>query len=191
MGAKSDFGRMFGAVKPLYAPLSLLSMRWLDQKGIGDMAAVLWEITGEGGGWNFRFERLFNDWELEEAQRFIVTVGTKSLSQLTGDRIWWNEAKDGSFSVKSSYDVLDIGGQNLVPVKMIWNPIAPTKVGFFVWEVWWGKILTMDQLKKRGYSLASRCPFCGQKEEDMEHLLIHCPKVWELWTTLFSLSEGG
>ena len=21
----------------------------------GDMAAVLWEITGEGGGWNFRF----------------------------------------------------------------------------------------------------------------------------------------
>ena len=127
----------------------------------------------------------------EEAQRFIVTVGTKSLSQLTDDRIWWNGAKDGIFSVKSSYDVLNIGGQHLVPVKMIWNPIVPTKVGFFVWEVWWGKILTMDQLKKRGHSLASRCPFCGQKEEDMEHLLIHCSKVWELWTTLFSLSEGG
>ena len=74
------------------------------------MAAVLWDFTGDGGGWNFRFERLFNDWELEEAQRFIVTVGTKSLSQLTGDRIWWNGAKDGSFSIKSSYDVLDIGG---------------------------------------------------------------------------------
>ena len=51
----------------------------------GDMAAVFWETTGDGGGWNFRFERLFNDWELEEAQRFIDTVGTKSLSQLTGD----------------------------------------------------------------------------------------------------------
>ena len=24
----------------------------------------------------------------------------------------------------------------------------------------------------------------------MEHLFIHCPKIWGLWTTLFSLSEG-
>ena len=42
-------------------------------------------------------------------------------------------------------------------VKMLWNPIVPTKVGFFAWEVWWGKILTMNQLQKRGFSLASRC----------------------------------
>ena len=27
-----------------------------------------------------------------------------------------------------------------MPVKMIWNPLVPTKMGFFVWEVWWGKI---------------------------------------------------
>ena len=107
----------------------------------GDMAAVLWEITGEGGGWNFRFKRHLNDWELEEAQRFIGIVSTKSLSPLTVDRMWWKGAKDGMFSVKSGYDVLDVGWQNLVPVKMIWNPIAPTKVGFFVWEAWWGKIL--------------------------------------------------
>ena len=95
------------------------------------------------------------------------------------------------FLVKSSYDLFDGGRQHLVPVKMIWNPIAPTKVGFFVWEVWWGKILTMDQLKKRAFSLASRCPFCVQTEEVLEHLFIHCPKIWDLWTTLFSLSEGG
>ena len=34
MGAKSDFGRMSGAVKSVFAHLSTLSMRWLDQKGI-------------------------------------------------------------------------------------------------------------------------------------------------------------
>ena len=94
-------------------------------------------------------------------------------------------------SVKSSYDLLEGGRQQLVPVKMIWNPITPTKVGFFVWEVWWGKILTMDQLKKRDFSLANRCPFCGQTEEVLEHLFIHCPQIWDLWITLFSLSEGG
>ena len=99
--------------------------------------------------------------------------------------------KDGMFSVKSSYDLLEGGRQQIVPVKMIWNPIVPTKVGFFVWEVWWGKILTMDQLKKRGFSLANRCLFCGQTEEVLEHLFIHCPKIWNLWTTLFSLSKSG
>ena len=25
----------------------------------------------------------------------------------------------------------------------------------------------------------------------MEHLFIHCPKIWGLWTTLLSLLEGG
>ena len=24
----------------------------------------------------------------------------------------------------------------------------PTKVGFFAWEAFWGKVLTLDQLKK-------------------------------------------
>ena len=27
----------------------------------GDKVADLWEVTGTGGGWNFRFERHFND----------------------------------------------------------------------------------------------------------------------------------
>ena len=40
-----------------------------------------------------------------------------------------------------------------------------TKVGFFAWKVWWGKILTTDQLSKRGFPLASRCPFCSKAEE--------------------------
>ena len=157
----------------------------------GDMVADLWEINGTGGGWNFRFERHVNDWELEEAQRFICTVSTKSLnpSQLIefggmGQRMVCSQS-----SLVMTY--MMGGRQHLVLVNMIWNPIVPTKVEFFVWEVWWGKILTMDQLKKCGFSLASKCPFCGQKKEALEHFFIHCAKIWDLWTTLFSLPNGG
>ena len=135
-GAKSDFGRMFGAEKPLFALLSHPSMMWLALKGLRWRS---YGVTGIGGGWNFRFERHFIDWELEEAQRFLCVVNTKSLNPLSDDR--QNGAKDGTFSVKSSYDLLEGGRQQLVPVKMIWNPLVLTKVGFFVWEVWWGKIL--------------------------------------------------
>ena len=44
-----------------------------------------------------------------------------------------------------------------MPFRMMLNPIVPTKVGFFAWEVWWGKVLTMNKLKKGGLPLASRC----------------------------------
>ena len=33
-----------------------------------------------------------------------------------------------------------------------------------------GKVLTSSQLKKRGYHLASRCPFCGKEEEELDPL---------------------
>ena len=52
-------------------------------------------------------------------------------------------------------------------------------------------ILTLDQLKRRSFSLASRCPFCKRAEEVMEHILLRCPMISGLWTTLFSLQDGG
>ena len=32
----------------------------------GAKVGEVWETTGDGGGWNMRFIRPFNDWELEE-----------------------------------------------------------------------------------------------------------------------------
>ena len=63
----------------------------------------------------------------------------------------------------------------------------PPKACFFAWEVWWGKVLTMDQLKKRGFQMASRRPVCGKAEEVLDHLLIHCPSIWGLWFRLISI----
>lgn len=53
-----------------------------------------------------------------------------------------------------------------------------------VWEAWWGKVVTLDQLKRRAFSLASRC-FC-KENDNIEYLLIHCPKVWSLWSFLLA-----
>ena len=52
-----------------------------------------------------------------------------------------------------------------------------TKVGFFTWEASWVKVLTLDQLKKRGRSLVNRCFLCAEGEEMVNHLLIHCSKA--------------
>ena len=49
----------------------------------------------------------------------------------------------------------------------------PTKVSFFASKVWWCKILTVDQLKKRVRHLANRCLCYGDDEENFDFLLLH------------------
>ncbi|RVW32848.1 hypothetical protein CK203_107201 [Vitis vinifera] len=53
------------------------------------------------------------------------------------------------------------------------------KVSFFTWEASWGKVLTLDQVKKRGQALANRCYFCQAEEESIDHhLLLHWKPYW-------------
>ena len=94
---------------------------------------------------------------------------------------------DGIFSVKSCFNSLDHSSAVPFPWRIIWSTFVPTKVGFFAWEASWGKVLTQDQLKRRGWNLANRCPLCCDEEETINHILIHCSKAKVLWDLLFSL----
>lgn len=66
------------------------------------------------------------------------------------------------FPVKSFYSALEGSSTVSFLKSIIWSPFVPTKVGFFAWKATWGKALTLDQLKKRGWALWNRClPLCG------------------------------
>ena len=77
----------------------------------GVRVADLWVILGSKGGWNFSFRRHFHDWELEEVQGFLCPVNSKSINPNLNDRLWWKEAKNGSFSIKTYFDMLESGRQ--------------------------------------------------------------------------------
>ncbi|RVW39006.1 putative ribonuclease H protein [Vitis vinifera] len=79
------------------------------------------------------------------------------------------------------------GGLPLFPSERIWRARVPPKVAFFAWEASWGKVLTQEQLQRRGFSLANRCFLCLSEEETVDHLLLHCIKTRVLWNLLFSL----
>ncbi|RVX20823.1 Protein HUA2-like 3 [Vitis vinifera] len=124
---------------------------------------------------------------METVERFLVTLQGKKVVTNMEDRVQWEEAKDGLFSVKSFYSTLE--GSRVVPFpySIIWSSCAPPKVGFFAWEASWGKVLTLDQLKKRRWSLPNRCLLCCAADETIDHLLIHCTKSKVLWDLLFTL----
>ena len=70
------------------------------------------------------------------------------------------------------------------PSYFVWNPWFPTKVSFFAWEAFWGRILTLNQLKKRGRALANIYFLCGEGEVIVDHLLVDCPVAWVVWELL-------
>ncbi|RVX00739.1 putative ribonuclease H protein [Vitis vinifera] len=149
--------------------------------------ADCWDSMGDAGGWYPCFSRPFNDWELEAVASLLSFLQGKRLNVGMEDRVLWNASKNGIFSVKSLYNTLDSGGAVPFPWRIIWSPCVPTKVGFFAWEASWGKVLTQDQLKRRGWILANRCFLCCDDEETINHVLIHCPKARVLWNLVFSL----
>ena len=124
---------------------------------------------------------------MEDVQIFLHSLQGKRVILDQEDVLLMKNVKDGRFSVKHFYLILTTGQESLFPYCFVWNSWVPTKVGFFAWEASWGKVLTLDQLKKRGRSLANRCFLCGEGEKTVDHLLIHCSKVKSLWDLLLAI----
>ena len=99
----------------------------------------------------------------------------------------WTTSKSGDFSVKLLYSISVLRDSHLFPCNSIWRVKAPSKVAFFAWEASWGKILTLEQVQRRGYSMANMCFLCLSEVEMVDHLLLHCVKTRVLWSLIFSL----
>ena len=90
------------------------------------------------------------------------------------DMVVWNESKSGKFSAKSLYRALEADCPVLFPSSCIWNVWVQPKISFFAWEAECCKALTLDLVRKRGWSLANKCFMCLENEETVDHLLLHC-----------------
>lgn len=117
-----------------------------------------------------------------------LTSCVSSLTLVEGkeDKWIWLADDDGSYSVKSTYHVLQ--GRELEEddpaFKTLWQGKEPSNVIAYGWKVLWGRIQTKTSLNGRGISPAAtslNCVFCQAEEETLEHLLLVCPFSFQIW----------
>jgi hypothetical protein len=68
----------------------------------------------------------------------------------------------------------------------MWRTQAPLRAAFFAWSAALGKILTVDNLRKRHIIIVDKCCLCKRDGESVDHLLLHCDVVSALWNAIFN-----
>lgn len=130
--------------------------------------------------WNLSLPRRLFDSEFSMFPTLSKLLWGIILTQEQDSLVWRDD--DNTFTVKSYYwRIMDLIvlvfdlGRVLRNWKKVWLLIC------FVWVLARGRMLTTEQLKHRGFSLASECPFCQSAEEDMEHLFYRCSFATIIW----------
>ncbi|KAK6115303.1 hypothetical protein DH2020_007572 [Rehmannia glutinosa] len=134
-------------------------------------------------------ELIYDIFEPADAKAIISIMLTTNRME---DKLVWNYAKDGRYKVKSGYKLATMDMENCDSVsstsgsnfwKWLWHLNVPEKILIFAWKCAHGIIPTKRELQKKGSTLESWCPRCGEAEETLEHALRDCGWVTHFWVT--------
>ena len=139
----------------------------------------------ERRSWDVRFIRRSNDWEMGGVDEFLHTLGSNLPPTKNGDRMQWKLTKNEDFDIRSFYNKLRSPLPIIFPWKGVWKVKAPRRVSFFIWTAVWDKILIGDNLRGRGMDFVNWCIICCCNRETVDYLLLHCGKVYRLWSLVF------
>jgi hypothetical protein len=151
-----------------------------------------------GGRWNWAvvWRRNLFEWETELYHNLLEVIRGTSLSGDVDNWIWVEDG-DGTFSVKSCYNLLSRLASNntglsrldCFVINNIWKSSASSKVCAFAWQAILDKIPLRFNLSRRGVikPLESKdCVFCRKVEETSQHLFLHCNFALGVWYAIFN-----
>ncbi|XP_078150757.1 uncharacterized protein LOC144546100 [Carex rostrata] len=119
--------------------------------------------------------------ELQKLRRYIDRL---QLIQSEMDNICWKANDTGVFSVQSAYKALKGGPRMASNLRHLWKLKAPPRMIIFGWLAIRNRILTHDNLKKKGCIIITRCPLCKAAAESVHHLFQNCDYTKKVYTIL-------
>ncbi|KAL9683503.1 hypothetical protein QQ045_015325 [Rhodiola kirilowii] len=171
------------SIKAQYPKLFLLA--------INNSASVREMGSWMGGDWIWQliFRRTLFQWEAENRRELEVCLSHIQLKDQLDDRIVWSYSEDGMFStnslMKAAMAIKTTKKQwEQIPFQL-WSGLTPPKVEMFIWRVYTGGLPTKLALWKRKVIRREEdlvCVLCNSERESDDHLLLHCPWSWKLWT---------
>lgn len=166
-----------------------LSIAWLyclAQVPEGSVADHL-QYSGTIWHWDIEFSRPFQDWELVAVSSFMELLYSCSIRWGSPDSLRWRQSHRKPFTVRSYYSILMQPTHSPFPWRCVWKSKVPSRVAFFIWTAALGKIVTVDNLRKRRAIIIDWCCMCKSNGENVNHLLLHCSVAQELWMLVFAL----
>lgn len=122
---------------------------------------------------------------LQEWVQLQNALNSISLHPSVPDTISWRWSSHFRFNVHSFYQWLDYGGIPNTFNQTIWKANIPFKIKIFLWLVKQNKVLTRDNLSRRGCHGDTTCLFCNAPES-INHLFVTCPFISTIWSWIAS-----
>ncbi|GKV44765.1 hypothetical protein SLEP1_g51921 [Rubroshorea leprosula] len=121
---------------------------WKDNKisQMGDWCSDKWK-------WDIKWRRELYSWEEQQVAELYKDIQDAPMEKGKSDLRLWTHSKDGKYSTRSAYKVLTMepdGEQRHSIHKRTWNPIVPSKIATFSWQLIQDKIPTRGNLLRRG-----------------------------------------
>ncbi|XP_059068451.1 uncharacterized protein LOC131858970 [Cryptomeria japonica] len=122
----------------------------------------------------------------QEQQRLSIVLNQRKVFLIgKEDKVIWCGAKDGKYSVKLGYQLIE--GREEAPSKtwpLFWSKECLPKAGAFAWLATKGRILTGERRKRLDLEGPSKCVMCNQAKESVDHLLLTCEVAQKCWSEL-------
>ena len=137
--------------------------------------------------WDLLFPRALQDWEIEHFYTFLDLINSLPLNGEGQEKLCWKLTRNKNFKVCEFYLALSFTLDISFPWKPVWCSKVPPRVAFFSWIASLGRILTTGNLWYKGVAVVDWCYMCKKSGESMNHLLLHVPIAYDLWSMVWAL----
>ena len=158
---------------------------------------TLWDISNwensEGKRWmGWHLPELPDELDEEKSKLLVHLIGIAPLCQNKKDKRGWGD-RSGYYTSIEGYQRFsadfNVPG-NPKSWNYNWSNTTLPKIDLFTWTLLHGRILTGENLEKKGIAGPFRCPLCAIAGETITHLFFTCSYAKSVWKGALN-SWGG